>query len=93
MSYLPPTNYEVQWMAFIPSGTRDRRRYGRDPESGDAAPGLPWDCALPSTLSCETGSSNGALKGLSEMRGNSHVSFLGGRTTAMQYGYPTGLRR
>ncbi|MEX3952794.1 H-NS family nucleoid-associated regulatory protein, partial [Paraburkholderia sp. EG287B] len=41
------------------------------------------------TPSSETGSSNGALKGLSGMRRKSHVPFLGEDATATSCPYPT----
>ena len=40
-------------------------------------------------LSAATGSNIGPLKGLSRMRGNSHVRFLGEPRSVMALAYPT----
>jgi len=39
-------------------------------------------------IRCETASCKGRLKGLSRMKGNFHVWFLGGLGTAISLGYP-----
>lgn len=57
-----------------------------------------WRCALLTgenrtmpywTIRDETGSSSGALNGLSGVRGNSHAPFLGSGDAAMRCCYPT----
>ena len=44
-----------------------------------------------SHLTAATGSNIGPLKGLSRMRGNSHVRFLGEPRSVMALAYPTAL--
>src|SRR5471030_357274 len=89
MSGLSADDHEIQWVASLPPGTNDRWWQGHESKLGHVASRMSSDGTRAWTLSGETGSSNGVLKGLSCMRGNSHVQFLGEDATVTSRPYPT----
>jgi len=93
VSNLQPSHHGGIRVAYPTDSVTTRRRQGYFVESDYGAPRLPRATSLPPVGGCEAGSRKGALKGLSRMRGNSHVRFLGEEVTAMPLPYPIRCNR